>query len=55
MSHRPSRQKKLSLAMRRVADVTRRIVSKNRLDALEGDDIFDFDQAAPEDETKVEN
>ena len=55
MSHRPSRQKKLSLAMRRVDDITRGLVQKNRLDALEGDNMFDFDQAAPEDENKGEN
>ena len=40
--------------MRRVDDVTRSIVQKNRLDALEGDNLFDFEQAAPEDEDKGE-
>ena len=36
-----SRTKKLSTAMRVVDEETRRIVQKNRLDALEGDHLFD--------------
>ena len=36
-----SRAKKLSVAMRTVDAETRRIVMKNRLDALEGDRLFD--------------
>ena len=37
------RAKKLSNAMRVVDEETRRFVQKNRLDALEGDRLFDED------------
>ena len=36
-----ARTKKLSAAMRIVDEETRRIVQQNRIDALEGDNLFD--------------